>query len=550
MRSSSLLVRMFGSCRLRLAAVTLLFAGAACGEEAPFAKRPALVLVFVVDGLRPDLVGPETTPTLERLRREGVEYVNGHSAFPTVTRVNAAVLVTGTHPQQTGITANTLFDRRLNGGQPFNTGQAENLWPLAEVRGGRILRPVTLGEAVTAAGFSFAVVSSGSTGQALLLNPEVRRGSGVVVNGGFEGNRRTAYPDKEDAVIRARFGLKPADPQADSLEWTERVLRERVLAEIKPAVVIDWLTEPDHTQHQAGVGSPATLAAIARSDAAIARTLELLERSGRLASTAVIVTADHGFVANEATVNVTEALIRENLKQSAVSRDVVITSDGQSVQFFVEHRDPAKIRAIVELLQKQPWADALFVDATAPGAAAASSGEKPRSPPEDGWLPGTFSLQLIHLASAENRPDIVLTLPWRSEKNAFGYPGRQTVHGTKAGPITTHASGHGGMSPWALRTPLLLWGAAFKSRTTISAPAGNVDIMPTVLALLGVDAPAGTDGRVLAEALAGGPDPQKVVVQVLSHEVRGTGDFRAAIQLSAVGGTRYIDKAWRIRAER
>ena len=533
-----------------LAAGALLLASIGRAQDPAGSARPALVLVFVVDGLRPDLIGPETTPTLERLRREGVEYVNGHSAFPTVTRVNAAVLVTGTYPQQTGITSNTLFDRRLNGGQPFNTGQAENLWPLAEMRGGRILRPVTLGEAVTAAGFSFAVVSSGSTGQALLLNPEVRRGSGVVVNGGFEGNRRTAYPDKEDEVIRARFGLKPADPQADSLEWTERVLRERVLAELKPTVVIDWLTEPDHTQHQAGVGSRPTLAAIARSDAAIGRTLELLERTGRLASTAVIVTADHGFVANEATVNVTETLIRETLKQSAVSRDVVVTSDGQSVQFFVERRDPAKIRAIVELLQAQPWADALFVDEHAPGDAASSPSEKPGLPPAEGWLPGTFSVQLIHLAAGENRPDIVLTLPWRSEKNAFGYPGRQTVHGTKAGPITTHASGHGGMSPWALRTPLLLWGAPFKSRTTISAPAGNVDIMPTVLALLGLDAPAGTDGRVLAEALATGDDPQKVAVQVLTHEVRGPGGFRAAIQMSAVGATRYIDKAWRIRAER
>ena len=62
-----------------------------------FGQSPAesdrLIAIFVVDGLRPDSINRVDTPTIDRLRNEGVEYVNSHSVFPTSTRVNAATLV-------------------------------------------------------------------------------------------------------------------------------------------------------------------------------------------------------------------------------------------------------------------------------------------------------------------------------------------------------------------------------------------------------------------------------------------------------------------------
>ena len=56
----------------------------------PTAAR--FVIVFVVDGLRPDAINDRDTPALSRLRADGVEFANGHAVFPTVTRVNAAAL--------------------------------------------------------------------------------------------------------------------------------------------------------------------------------------------------------------------------------------------------------------------------------------------------------------------------------------------------------------------------------------------------------------------------------------------------------------------------
>src|SRR5262245_60343399 len=77
------------------------------GHHRPVTAR--LVIVFVVDGLRPDAIGPADTPTLCRLRADGVEFTNAHAAIPTVTRVNAATLATGSHPGTHGIVGNQMY---------------------------------------------------------------------------------------------------------------------------------------------------------------------------------------------------------------------------------------------------------------------------------------------------------------------------------------------------------------------------------------------------------------------------------------------------------
>src|ERR1700740_2792044 len=82
---------------------------------AMLAAQPALAgkavrnLVLVLDGLRPDSITAEETPNLFRLRQEGVNFLNGHSVFPTVTRVNATAIGTGTYPDRNGILGNRIY---------------------------------------------------------------------------------------------------------------------------------------------------------------------------------------------------------------------------------------------------------------------------------------------------------------------------------------------------------------------------------------------------------------------------------------------------------
>ena len=106
-------------------------------------------------------------------------------------------------------------------------------------------------------------------------------------------------------------------------------------------------------------------------------------------------------------------------------------------------------------------------------------------------------------------------------------------------------SDHGSMSPWNVRNTLLAWGVDFKKGATVRTPVGNVDVTPTILALLGIDGGDGLDGRVLVEALAGGPDEEQMAAETRIHTV-ATGAYRAAIQISEVEGRRYVDKSWRI----
>ena len=119
-------------------------------------------------------------------------------------------------------------------------------------------------------------------------------------------------------------------------------------------------------------------------------------------------------------------------------------------------------------------------------------------------MPGTFALELIHAANEARGADIMFTLRWSDEKNRFGVAGTQTIHSeSREGVLEGDASGHGGLSPYAVRNTLILSGPAFNRGVDIDAPAGVVDITPTALALLNVTPPdAPFDGRVLREAFA------------------------------------------------
>jgi len=492
------------------------------------------VIVFVVDGLRPDAITLEDTPTLFRLRTEGVEFTNSHSVFPTVTRVNAATIATGTQPGTHGIVGNQIYVPAVEPRRAFDTGNFRNLLALDRVSGGRLVMGPTLGERLRAHGMTLAGVSSGSTGSSFLLNPRASSGAGIVVNGYFDAGKTVAYPADVSEKILAKFGPAPTKGPGRhdaAVAWTERVLREYVLAELRPEVVINWITEPDHTQHDVGVGSPSAREALRNDDSEIAGVLETLDELGLIASTDVFVVSDHGFTTNTAGVDVAGELVAAGLKAAADSTDVVLASSGQAIGLHVEGHQGERIGSIARFVQSRDWGGVLFSAGRGPGD-------------QRGVVEGTFSLELIHVANADRAPDLVFTFPWTSERGPFGVRGTDLA--CVSGGAKLHASDHGSMSPWNVRNTLLGWGISFKKRTIVRAPAGNVDVTPTILALLGIAERDGLDGRVLAEALADGADEERLAVETRVHTVEA-GAYRAALQISTVDGRRYIDKSWRAR---
>jgi predicted AlkP superfamily pyrophosphatase or phosphodiesterase len=532
----------------RAALMLTLVLGITAGATHPAAAgRATLNLVMVIDGLRPDAITPEETPNLWRLRREGVDFLNSHAVFPTVTRVNATAISTGTYPARNGILGNRIYVRAVDASRAFPNDDYRNLLRLDEVTGGGMVLVKTLGELLAERGKRLAAVSSGSTGSALLLNPRAPKGVGVLVNGYWEPGVRVAFPPAANDALLQRFGPAPAkagavDAYDAAVAWTQRVLRDYVLPELKPDVVLNWLTEPDHIQHGLGAGSPQARASIRAADAEVGLLLAKLAALGLAGATNIIVVSDHGFGHGVFGVNLNAELIKAGLKAGVASDDVVIASSGQTMLLHVKDRDRAHIHRITEFLKAQDWVGVLFT--------AGRGGEG--IAPVEGIEPGTFALELIHLAHAERGPDIVVTFPWSSAPNPYGVPGTDyTETGRESGPLDGTRGNHGSMSPWTVRNTFIAWGVDFKRAAMVRTPVSNVDITPTLLALLGIDRDAGLprfDGRAIVEAFVDGPDHEQVPMQTTTHiTATPDGRYRAAIQVSEVGAQRYIDKSWRIR---
>ena len=511
--------------RLALLFAALLTAALPAFSQTP-PRRAALHIVLVLDGLRPDSINASDTPNLHRLRTEGVTFANSHAVFPTVTRVNSSSIATGSYPARHGMMGNTVFLPEVDPARAFSNDDAKLLLKL----GDHILTAPSMAELMHQAGKTFVAVSSGSTGSGLLLAPRAPAGLGTVINGYFDG--QASFPREAGDEVLRRFGQATAkggaqDPFDDAVAWHMKVLGDYVLPDLKPLVVISWLTEPDHIQHAFGAGSPQALDSIRRDDAQVGKLLERIAALGLADRTDIFVISDHGFGQTVHNVNVGQELRDAGLATGA--DDIVGASSGQAVALHVKGRDRARIAKIVEWLQAQAWCGVIF---TAGGS-----------------VPGTFALEHAHLGGHERSPDIVFTFPWSSARNRHGVPGTDynQIASGKTGAVTTDTANHGGIGPWTVRNTMIAWGPDFKRGAVVRMPAANVDVAPTILHLIGMrQALAGMDGRPLLEALVDGPDEEQVPMETRTLQV-GSGAYRAALQTSEVAGRRYIDKGWRIR---
>ena len=498
-------------------------------------QRPALVIVLVIDGLRPDSITPAVTPNLDRLKTAGVWYTHAHSVFPTVTRVNATSISTGMLPSRHGIASNSVYLPAISKSVLTN-GDYRNLLSLGQANGGRVVAPKSLHEYLQAASIRYVAVSSGSTGNALLLNPTAPYGNGQLVNGGFENGARVAFPDSLNAALLNKFGVVKGGEDGDqAMLWTERVLREYVLETMHPQVIVNWMGRTDSAQHGYGVGSPQALTALRLVDAQIGLLLQRLRQLNLEDKTDIIVTSDHGFDYEP------RADLLAPLRDSGFAEDVVIDNEGGSTLLYVKNHDAEKISRLVAKFQASATTNAIFVPAKRPAA-----GGFPCSPAAvKGFVPGTFALDLAAQCLPARGPDVIVTHRWSAEPNPFGVPGTQWIPGTAGQPAN---NGHGGLNPFVTRSTLLAAGPDFAQGKVVELPAGNPDIAPTVLALEGLALPQDLDGRVLSEAFR---KTAKLPVKASSRRFQASaGDFCAELEVSYAGKTRYLNHAQRCETGR
>lgn len=466
------------------------------------AENPA-VLVIILDGLRPDYVTPQIMPNLHALAQQGIFAENHHAAIPTVTRVNAPTLSTGTHPATHGLMGNSVYFPKIEPDKALGTSSSGSLMNIEKQTNGNLLTTTTLGEHLETHGKEIFVVSSGSAGSAYLLNHK-GKGRGTVHYG-------LILPESRRDQVMKTLGPVPQDASPNEGRNARAV--DAFFMEIDqnglPDLTFMWLSDPDHTAHEKGIGAPETLRSLKLVDNQIARILKKSQDAKLTDRLNIIVTADHGFSTHSTSTSLSRILKRNNLQ-----KDTVIVGGA----IYVNTHDKNQIKAIVAQLQKDPAIGAIFTPAKSPGS-------------PHGWVQGTLSHHLIHW----NHPraaDILLSANWSHDKNQYGYPGTTRLSGV---------AGHGTLSPYDIHATLIAQGPAFKTATRTTAPTANVDIAPTLCHILQIPTGKHMDGRILKELLPGNPDTPKNIT-TKTHTTK-TDTYTLTLKTTTLNNHTYINQA-------
>ena len=511
-----------------LRCLVLLCAGLVPAAAAP--APPRLVVVISVDQFRADYLlrfRAGYSEGLDRLLKQGAVFTNAYlEHFPTVTAIGHAAMLTGAPPALSGIVGNSWYDRETGRavssvsdpsvpllGAPGPIGSSpHNL--LASTAGDQ-LKMMSPGSKVI--GISMkdraAILTAGRMADAAYWY-DARTGNFVSSSHYFDKLPRWAekfnlgpaaerYAGRSWAPVSGSgepFTELPGEaaaPYYDELRYTpfgndlleafaETAVRAENLGRRDATdILIVSFSSNDHAGHRWGPDSPQVRDLSVRTDRVLGTFLELLDSSVGLEDVLIVFTADHG-VAPVPEVQRKRGMPSGRLIEKEIfarldarldreygAGDWIIGASGPSPYFdhaLIAERDLdlAEVRRVAAgELRNIPRVLRVY---TYDGLAAG------RTPVDH------IDRRVINGFHPERGADLYFVLEpyWM-----FGRDG------------TTHGSPH----HYDSHVPLILMGAGIRTgryRNNIAA----FDIAPTLTAILGVDVPSGSTGRVLTEALA------------------------------------------------
>lgn len=563
-----------------LAAVLLLAAPTA----ATAAPRPHNVIIFVSDGLRSNVVTAETAPELEAARREGVDFRNSHSLYPTLTTVNAASIATGHGVGDTGDFANTIWIGNTPLPAPVNSSLADLednvvLGLMNQRFGGDYLGETSLIAAARQAGYSTAVL--GKLGPSAIQDITARDGETLVIDDGTgHGEQSLPLPADVTAAIAAA-GLEPAAPARPKRngrfvdranvvqqQWMTDVAAKVVLPQLKaadkPFVMLFWSRDPDATQHEQcdspcairpGINGPSSMAAIRNASATFGRLRQALRDLGLEDTTDIFLTADHGFstiikqsaegalhgrfVATDIARTLGRPMFDGKLEPVAVDSgkglfigadpkapDVVVVPNGGSDLIYLPRHDTALARRIVAMLTTRDYASALFVDDAY------------------GTLPGALPFSAVGLKGSARTPAPAIVIGFRNLSS--GCTPQDVCQLDIADTSRVVGQGHhGSFGRGDTHNFMAAVGPDFKRGFVDPAPVSNADIAPTLARILGLRIPprGRLVGRPLGEALQGGAPVSSTRSTIRS--TKAANGFVTVLNRQSVGAAHYYDAAGR-----
>ena len=499
------------------------------------AKPERHVVVVVWDGMRPDFVTEQNTPTLWKLAREGITFRNHHAVYPSATMVNGTAIVTGIYPGKSGIIANHVYRPDIDPNHALDVELPPSVKKGDELSGGKYIAVPTIADLVERAGARSVIAAAKTVG--LLLDRQFSVGALSAHDGiPSDGKRKTAaalnnrvtlftgkcLPSAALDPITEKLGPFPsAHLQKDS--WTTKALIDVFWKDGIPALSVLWLGEPDLTEHETAPGAPAAIAAIKSTDENLAAVLLALDERKARETTDVFVVSDHGFSTIRRSIDVRKILNEAGFSATTEFNaepkpgDIMLAGNGGSVLFYIIGHDSTVARRLVEFLQQSDFAGVIFT----------------KQPME-----GTFALEQANIQN-DRAPDVVMAFRWDASKNQFDVPGMIDADWQRAAGKGTHAT----LSRFDMHNTLIAAGPDFKRGETNDLASGNVDLAPTILQILGIKPPQKMDGRILSEAMTvamPSREPETKRIEATKHFRSGT--WRQWLQISRVGSTIYLDE--------
>ena len=481
------------------------------------AKPQHHVLVVVWDGMRPDFVTEQNTPTLWKLAGEGVTFRNHHPVYPSATMVNGTTMMTGVYPGKSGIIANHVYRPDIDPDHTVYVESSSVVRKGDELSGGKYIAVPTIAELVQRAGARSVITAAKTVGLLLDRHP----------NHNAANDSATLFAGKTlpEAVL-GRFTEKLGPfPSAHLQEdpWTTKALIDVLWKEGIPAFSVLWLGQPDLTEHETAPGAPEAIAAIKSADENLALVLSALDERKARDTTDIFVVSDHGFSTIKRSINLPKLLTEAGFAASTEFKgepkpgDIMLAGNGGTVLFYVTGHDATLTARLVEFLQKSDFAGVIFT----------------KHP-----MDGTFGLEQANIQN-DRAPDVVMAFRWEPAKNQFGTPGMIDADWQRAAGKGTHAT----LSRFDMHNMLIAAGPDFKHGETNDLPSGNVDLAPTILQILGIKPGEKMDGRVLSEAMNIATSSQKAETKTIeATKSFESGAWRQSLQISRVGSTTYLDE--------
>lgn len=313
-------------------------------SKAKYVKPNNKVILFVWDGLRPDVITEENTPNLYKLKVNGTFFKDHHSSYPTVTMNNANSFATGNYSGGTGFYGNRawypyLIDSNIQGVdffQPVYTQQHKVLNGLQQAKAGKPLMYVnTLLQVARDYGLKTAQI--GKAGPISLQDAHLPTENGTIITpnkiypisfakelqqkgyylphnvvknypeSGLKLKKDNYDPTRKSEVVKLKTidGKTPlvdlSDPSlADEAiaeqanEYMMDIYLKEILSKKNPDISIIWFREPDTTEHNYGPGSKPFYRALANQDRLLGKLLLYIDKLGLAANTNLLIASDHG----------------------------------------------------------------------------------------------------------------------------------------------------------------------------------------------------------------------------------------------------------------